>query len=286
VRALVAKTAARVCTQRSNLCRYQADAVLKSMPVIDTTQLPTTERLPGWKGRVFSTEKMTFAHYEFAAGSTIHEHCHSNEEVWTVLEGELELTIGGDYVQAGLGSVAVVPPNTAHSVRAITNGKAIVADSPVRLDVGGGGRGVVRIDFDSPVSLDAGPSDSIDIPYALYNWGKSRVVVRQVNTKSGLSATLPPPAPTAILDVERPAYCTLDAGGRYSCHISHPELSSMQRSRITSGESVFYVRGAIFYDDTTGARQHTTFCRVYDCNAHDGMGGFVDPKKPGYNYGS
>jgi len=59
------------------------------MPFIDTSRLPVGERLPGWKGRSFNTETMTFAHYEFAAGSRIHEHCHSNEEVWTVIQGEL-----------------------------------------------------------------------------------------------------------------------------------------------------------------------------------------------------
>ena len=52
--------------------------------------------MPGWKDRTFSTERMTFAHYTFTAGATIHEHCHSNEEVWTVLEGELQVTVGGE----------------------------------------------------------------------------------------------------------------------------------------------------------------------------------------------
>jgi quercetin dioxygenase-like cupin family protein len=59
------------------------------MALIDTNALRTGERLPGWRDRTFNTEKMTFAHFDFDAGSKIHEHCHSNEEVWTVLEGEL-----------------------------------------------------------------------------------------------------------------------------------------------------------------------------------------------------
>jgi len=66
-----------------------------SMPFIDTNGLKTTERLPGWHGRYFHSSNMTFAHYDFVAGSTIHEHFHPEEEVYEVIEGELELTIDG-----------------------------------------------------------------------------------------------------------------------------------------------------------------------------------------------
>ena len=55
---------------------------------------------------------MTFAHYEFDAGSTIHEHHHEQEEVWNVIEGELEVTVDGVAQVAGPGMVAIVPPNT------------------------------------------------------------------------------------------------------------------------------------------------------------------------------
>ena len=44
------------------------------MPFIDTNSLKVTERLPGWHGRYFHSSNMTFAHYDFVAGSTIHEH--------------------------------------------------------------------------------------------------------------------------------------------------------------------------------------------------------------------
>lgn len=107
------------------------------MSFIDTGKLKVIERLPGWKGRYFDSANMTFGHYEFAAGATIHEHSHPNEEVWNVIEGELEVTIGGDSQVAGPGCVAIVPPNTLHSVRAISIGKAIVVDHPLRAEIGG-----------------------------------------------------------------------------------------------------------------------------------------------------
>ena len=65
------------------------------MPFIDTNKLGVIERLPGWYGRYFHTPSMTFAHYDFVRGSTIHEHFHPQEEVYEVTEGELELTIDG-----------------------------------------------------------------------------------------------------------------------------------------------------------------------------------------------
>jgi len=55
------------------------------MPIVDTSELKVTERLPGWRGRVFHSSNMTFVHYEFDAGASIHEHHHDQEEVWNVI---------------------------------------------------------------------------------------------------------------------------------------------------------------------------------------------------------
>jgi quercetin dioxygenase-like cupin family protein len=102
------------------------------MTFIDTNKLPAIERLPGWRGRYFDSPSMTFAHYEFDAGSSIHEHSHPQEEVWEIIEGELEVTIAGVTQRSGPGFVGIVPPNTLHAVKAISHGKAIVVDYPLR----------------------------------------------------------------------------------------------------------------------------------------------------------
>jgi quercetin dioxygenase-like cupin family protein len=102
------------------------------MPFIDTASLKVTERLPGWHGRYFHTANMTFAHYDFVRGSTIHEHFHPEEEVYEVIEGELELTIDGVTKIARPGIVAIVPANARHSVKALTDGRAIIVDHPAR----------------------------------------------------------------------------------------------------------------------------------------------------------
>lgn len=107
------------------------------MPFIDTSDLTIKEPLPGWKGRFFHSADMTFAYYAFPSGASIHEHSHPNDEVWNVIEGELEITIDGQTRVAGAGSAAVVPPNTPHSVKALSDGRAIVVDYPRRDSVGG-----------------------------------------------------------------------------------------------------------------------------------------------------
>ena len=102
------------------------------MPFVDTSRLEVVERLPGWHGRYFHSANMTFAHYEFVKGASIHEHSHPQEEVYEVTAGELEITIDGKTQVVGAGIVAIVPADIRHSVKALTDGRAIIVDYPLR----------------------------------------------------------------------------------------------------------------------------------------------------------
>lgn len=102
------------------------------MPLVDIASLPEMERLPGWRGRFFHSEQMTVAHYDFDNGSSIHEHFHPQEEIYHVLDGELELTIEGVPVIARPGLAAIVPANARHSARALTAGRVLIIDAPRR----------------------------------------------------------------------------------------------------------------------------------------------------------
>jgi len=104
------------------------------MPFVDISSLDVVERLPGWHGRYFHSQSMTFAHYDFVRGSSIHEQFHVHEEVYEVIEGELEVTIDGTTQIARAGVAAIVPSNVRHSIRALTDGRAIIVDYPVRRD--------------------------------------------------------------------------------------------------------------------------------------------------------
>src|SRR5262245_12166111 len=107
------------------------------MPFIDVDRLDSKTPREGWTGRFFHSRNMTIAYYTADAGASIHEHSHPNDEVWNVIEGELEITIAGESRRLGPGAAAVVPPETAHSVKAITGARAIVVDHPRRDSIGG-----------------------------------------------------------------------------------------------------------------------------------------------------
>jgi quercetin dioxygenase-like cupin family protein len=102
------------------------------MPFVDVTRLDPIERKRGWHGRYFQSPGMAFVWYEFEAGSSIHRHFHPREEVWQVIEGELEITVDGIAPHAGPGTAAILLPNVPHSVKALTNGKAVIVDYPLR----------------------------------------------------------------------------------------------------------------------------------------------------------
>jgi len=102
------------------------------MPFVDTNGLRVIERLPGWFGRYFHSPSMTFAHYDFKRDASIHEHFHPQEEVWQVIEGTLEVTVDGETQVARPGMAAIIPGGVRHAVRALTDGRAIIVDYPVR----------------------------------------------------------------------------------------------------------------------------------------------------------
>jgi quercetin dioxygenase-like cupin family protein len=108
------------------------------MPFVDTREIAPFDKRPGWRGRIFHTTGLTFGCWEFEAGAEIHAHEHPQEEVWQVLEGELEITVGEVTRTVTPGIVGVVPPNTLHRVVARTAGRAIAVDNPGRPDFGPG----------------------------------------------------------------------------------------------------------------------------------------------------
>jgi len=107
------------------------------MPFIVPSELAVKEPRPGWRGRFFHSEHMTFSYYEAAPGADVHLHRHPQEEVWHVVEGELEMVLDGVARVLRAGEAAVVPPGVEHSARARGPCRAIVVDHPTRDSVGG-----------------------------------------------------------------------------------------------------------------------------------------------------
>lgn len=107
------------------------------MGVVDTTSRSVKEPLPGWKGRFFHSERMTFAYYDIEPDAVdLHEHEHPQEEVWHILDGELAVTVDGEEHVAGPGCAVIVPPSVRHSARVVGRCRAIVVDTPRRDSVG------------------------------------------------------------------------------------------------------------------------------------------------------
>ena len=107
------------------------------MPFVDPRTLPDLGPKPGWHGRFFHSEHMTFAYYDLDAGASLHVHAHPNEEVWHVIEGELDVTLAGETRTVAAGCAVVVPPNTQHSVAVHRACRVIVVDHPVRRELAG-----------------------------------------------------------------------------------------------------------------------------------------------------
>jgi quercetin dioxygenase-like cupin family protein len=95
---------------------------------------PEKEPVPGYKVRFVHGEHMTLAYWRIEAGAVLSPHSHPHEQVSSVIEGKLELTIEGETRILGTGSVGVIAPNARHAARAITDCRVIDAFYPVRED--------------------------------------------------------------------------------------------------------------------------------------------------------
>lgn len=72
-----------------------------------------------------------------ADAQDLHEHHHPYEEVWNIVGGHVTLIVDGVEEKLEAGAAAVVPPNTAHSVRVTGAAEVVVTDFPVRHDLPG-----------------------------------------------------------------------------------------------------------------------------------------------------
>jgi quercetin dioxygenase-like cupin family protein len=107
------------------------------MGFIEPSALPEVQPKAGWHGRFFHSEHMTFAYYTIDAGAVLPPHAHANEEVWHVIDGSIELSLGNETRAVAAGSALVVPPNALHGAYAHERCVAIVVDHPVRREVAG-----------------------------------------------------------------------------------------------------------------------------------------------------
>lgn len=92
------------------------------------------ELVPGITGYYAHGEKMTFGYIELLEGASVPMHQHTQEQITYVIEGELDMIIGGVACKLTPGMYHVVPGNTPHTATAKKFCKLIDAFSPVRED--------------------------------------------------------------------------------------------------------------------------------------------------------
>ena len=100
----------------------------------DLDQIISREIVPGFRARFIHTKGMTLAYWEVEAGASLPEHSHPHEQIANVLDGEFELTVGGETRVMAPGQVAVIPSDVPHSGRAITDCRLLDAFQPARED--------------------------------------------------------------------------------------------------------------------------------------------------------
>lgn len=90
--------------------------------------------VPGLFGRFVHGKTMTVSHVTIDKGSVMAVHSHPHEQVTFILEGELEMTIGGEKMLLKKGCIHVIPGNVPHG--AVAHVDCVVLDvfNPVRED--------------------------------------------------------------------------------------------------------------------------------------------------------
>lgn len=104
------------------------------MSYIELDRVEEKELIPGYKARFVHSEQMTFAYWNVEANAALPEHSHHHEQVANVLEGEFELTVGGEARVLSPGMVAIIPSNVPHSGIAITDCRILDVFYPIRED--------------------------------------------------------------------------------------------------------------------------------------------------------
>ena len=99
----------------------------------DSATRTPKELLPGIMTRTFWGERMLLSLVDLAPHAAIPPHAHPHEQVGMVLEGEMEVTIGGETRVVKAGDVYVAPGGVEHSVR-LADGACRVVEmfAPVR----------------------------------------------------------------------------------------------------------------------------------------------------------
>jgi quercetin dioxygenase-like cupin family protein len=98
------------------------------------TDLTARHLIDGILGRYIHGDRSTLGLVEITKGAILPLHHHPHEQITFILEGELEMTIGGETMTLKPGDFHVITSNTPHSAVAHMDCKLIDVFAPVRED--------------------------------------------------------------------------------------------------------------------------------------------------------
>lgn len=104
------------------------------MSFLELHQVSEREIFPKCHVRFVHSDNMTLSYWNLDEGAELPAHSHPHEQVSNVIHGRMELTVGDETKIVHGGSVAIIPPNTPHSVKAQEASYVIDVFYPIRED--------------------------------------------------------------------------------------------------------------------------------------------------------
>ena len=103
------------------------------MYFLDPSERETRELAPGARIRAFSGDNMTLSLVELDPHSLVPNHTHPHEQGGIVIDGELEMNIGGASKILKPGDMYIIPGEVEHWVKTeISSARVLDVFSPVR----------------------------------------------------------------------------------------------------------------------------------------------------------
>ena len=96
--------------------------------------IPVKNTLPGFFGKMVHGDSSSLVFWDIKQGGISPEHHHPHEQITYIVEGQLEMIIGGEKYLLTPGYVHVIPSNVPHSAVALTDCRIIDSFSPARDD--------------------------------------------------------------------------------------------------------------------------------------------------------
>ena len=96
--------------------------------------IPPKELVAGFTGHYAHGKNMTLGYIEIKAGNNLQQHHHEHEQITYIIEGQLDMVIGGKPCSLTAGMYYVIQSNVSHGAYAVTDCKVIDVFNPVRED--------------------------------------------------------------------------------------------------------------------------------------------------------